>query len=111
MKPQRVQPLEGALAFFASGMVGPSWQRTTKVSDTVTVDTSLPSDTHIHETGISRKLFPDEGGGGWIIVEQYEDEAAALVGHDKWAALMTGNPSAPLVDIDMWSLGNGMATN
>lgn len=100
MEPVRVAPLTGVMNFFASGMQGPHEQITTKVSDTIIVDTSLPSDTNIWETGIKRT----EVEGKWVIVEQYPDKKHAEVGHKRWSKQMAEFPDYPLKDIDMWSL-------
>ena len=101
MKPVRVSPLEGFLQFMSSGMEGPEEQLTDKIGD-ITIDTSLPSDTHIWETGIKRLSIEGE----WVIVEQYPNKEEALVGQKKWTQLMTENPDFPLKDIDLWNLNN-----
>lgn len=101
MKPQRVEPLTGFFNFLGCGMAGPLEQKTTKLhDDTIVVDSSLPPDTNIWETGIKRRNIE----GKWVIVEQYEDKECAEKGHDKWVKLMTEYPDFPLKDIDMWSL-------
>lgn len=106
---KRQNPMEGAFNFLEAFLSGdnpyPDWQTTNKVesgSGTVTIDTSLPKDTGIYETGIHR--LPDFPN--WCIVEQYETEEEALAGHEKWVALITKDPDAHLVDIDLWGLGN-----
>ena len=99
MKPVKVNPIEGVLQFLGSGMAGPKEWITDKVGD-ITVDTSLPSDTYIWETGIERLSIE----GKWVIVEQYPNKKKAQEGHSKWVILMKENPGFPLKDIDMWSL-------
>jgi len=102
METQKVSPLVGLLDFlatFASGNPFSDKQITNEVGN-ITVDTCLPKDTRIWETGINR---PDIEGK-WVIVEQYEDEDTAKVGHEKWVKLMTDDPNHSLKDIDMWSL-------
>ena len=106
MKPVRVSPLEGFLQFMSSGMEGPEEQLTDKIGD-ITIDTSLPSDTHIWETGIKRLSIEGE----WVIVEQYETEEAARIGHKKWVELMTAMPHALIKDIDQWSLDSDKIKN
>lgn len=101
MKPVRVSPMEGVLNFLATGLTGPLEQITNKLhNDTVIIDTCLPTDTHIWETGIERINIE----GKWIIVEQYEDKKKAEIGHGKWVNLLTEYPDYPLKDIDSWSL-------
>ena len=102
MEPIRVQPITGVLRFLSSGMQGPFEQWTEELPD-ITVDTSIPADTHIWETGINRERIE----GKWVIVEQYPDREAAKVGHSKWAELMKEYPDFPLRDIDSWSLEEG----
>jgi hypothetical protein len=67
---------------------------------TVTIDTCLPSDTHIYETGVIRSKI----GCKWVIVEQYPDAEAAKVGHSKWVNILTEYPDYPLKDVDLWGL-------
>ncbi len=106
MKPVKVSPLEGALNFLetlASGNPYPDKETVTKTKlheNTVTVDTCLPKDTGVWETGIKRTKVE----GKWVIVEQYPDETAAQMGHKKWVEQLTEFPDYPLKDIDMWSL-------
>ena len=72
MEPIRVSPLEGIFNFLgalASGVTGPKEQITERLEDII-VDTSLPSDTYIWETGVKRKNIEGE----WVIVEQYPDK-------------------------------------
>ena len=101
MKPIRVDPLTGVLSYLkslTSGNPYPDEQITDNVSDSITVDTSLPKDTMIWETGIKRLNIE----GKWVIVEQYEDRGHAEKGHQTWVKLMTKKPDYPLKDIDMW---------
>ena len=100
MKPVRVSPLEGLLQLLASGFERPSEQITDKIGS-ITIDTSLPSDTHIWETGIKRMSIE----GKWGIVEQYPNKTEAEIGHKKWTNLMTEFPDYPIKDIDNWNLG------
>ena len=100
MKPVRVDSLTGVLNFLATGMQGPHEQISTKVSDTIVVDTSLPRDTNSWETGINREDIE----GKWVIVEQYPDKEHAEVGHKRWSEQMDEFPDYPLKDIDTWSL-------
>ena len=99
MEPIRVEPITGLLQFLSSGMQGPLEHWTEKLPDIV-VDTCLPSDTNIWETGIERRKIEGE----WVIVEQYPDEEAAKVGHLKWIKTMEEYPDFLLKDIDSWSL-------
>ena len=99
MEPQRVDPFTGVFRFLgtlATGNPFPNEKITTKLPN-ITVDTSLPEDTQIWETGIKIE-------GKWLIVEQYPDKEAAQIGHKKWVGLLTEYPDFPLKDIDMWSL-------
>lgn len=104
MKTKKVDPMTGLMSFFrtmASGNLGPHDQITAKLhNETVIVDSSLPSDTEIWETGINRLNIEGE----WVIVEQYEDKTQAIKGHNKWVNKMEKSPELPLKDIDMWSL-------
>ena len=100
MEPVRVDPLMGVMNFLATGMKGPHEQISTKVSDTIVVDTSLPRDTNIWETGIERTEIEDK----WVIVEQYQDKEHAEVGHKRWSDQMAEFPDYPLKDIENWSL-------
>ena len=54
------------------------------------MDTSQPYETGVHH--------PDYNENKWIIVEQYDTEYAAQVGHDKWVGIME-NPPIELVDV------------
>jgi len=103
MKPKRVDPITGLLNFTKALALGNPYlekQITTNLKDIV-VDTSLPKDTNIWETGIKRLKVE----GKWVIVEQYPSEDAAKIGHAKWVELLTENPNTSLKDIDQWSLG------
>ena len=114
MKGKRItsqQPLEGAINFlssYAKILSDPDGEfkknRTAAINDVVgdiTIDTCIPSDTGIWETGIERKSVEGE----WVIVSQYETEEEAIVGHNNWVDLMKTNPTCELKDIDMWNLG------
>ena len=72
---------------------------TDKIGD-ITVDTCLPSDTNVWETGIKREAIE----GKWVIVGQYVTDEEARDGHKKWVAYMKENPTCELEDIDMWNL-------
>ena len=112
MEPQRVDPITGALTFlkaWTEDMSNPEKafeeNRATATNTelhggTITIDTCLPSDTRIYETGIMRSKIEGE----WVIVEQYPDPEAAKIGHSKWVNILTEYPDYPLKDIDMWSL-------
>lgn len=103
MKPIRTSSMEGAMNFIATLATEnpyPDKQITSKLKDIV-VDTALPKDTNIWETGIERENIE----GKWVIVEQYPNEDVAKIGHEKWVKLMTESPNFPLKDIDIWSLG------
>uniref|UniRef100_A0A6M3LDB6 Uncharacterized protein n=1 Tax=viral metagenome TaxID=1070528 RepID=A0A6M3LDB6_9ZZZZ len=104
MEPKRTAPITGVLNFLevlASGHRGPLDQITTKLhDDTVIVDSSLPPDTMLWETGIKRTNIE----GKWVIVEQYEDKEHAELGHQKWVNILTEYPDYPIKDIDNWSL-------
>ena len=104
MKAVRKDPITGLLTYLSAlaqssleGTPFSSGQITTEVGN-ITIDTCLPRDTNIWETGIER---PDIEGK-WVIVEQYPDEEAAQQGHEKWTKLMTKLPNYPLRDIDQW---------
>ena len=102
METKRVNPLEGVgnfLGALANGGWGPLEQITDHVGDIV-VDSSLPPDTMLWETGVKRPKIE----GKWVIVEQYEDKPHAEEGHKKWVELMKEYPDFPLKDIDQWSL-------
>ena len=108
-----VDPMVGALGFLSSytkALSDPQGafekNRATAVRDKVgdiTIDTCIPSDTGIWETGIRRESVED----GWVIVSQYETEEEAIVAHSNWVNLMRTDPTCELKDIDMWNLGIG----
>jgi hypothetical protein len=100
MEPVRVNPFIGTLDFFGAMARGEhsSDVHTTNIGDTV-IDTCLPPDTRIYETGIHRKIE-----GKWLIVEQYPDGDTAKAGHKKWVKIITEYPDFPLKDIDNWGL-------
>jgi len=103
MEPKRVSPMEGllnSLSAMANGTLAPKERFNTEVGRHIVVDTCLPGDTRIWETGIERNGEP------WIIVEQYPDKDAASKGHNHWVKLMTEEPDCSLQDIDLWSLDN-----
>uniref|UniRef100_A0A6M3J298 Uncharacterized protein n=1 Tax=viral metagenome TaxID=1070528 RepID=A0A6M3J298_9ZZZZ len=96
-----VSPLEGALDFFRTmSLADRSEAITDKIGD-ITIDTCVPSDTNIWETGIKRESVE----GKWVIVSQYETEEEAKKGHKGWVRLMREKPTCKLIDIDMWNLG------
>lgn len=99
MEPKRVHPLEGVFAFISTIGEQPVLTANTEL-DGIVVDTCLPADTKIYETGIRR----DKIEGIWVIVEQYENEDKAKEGHERWVKLMTEYPDYPLKDIDNWGL-------
>ena len=104
MEPQRVAPFTGVLNLFsclAAGHTGPLEKITAKLhQDTVVVDTCLPPDTILWETGVYRKSIE----GKWVIVENYKDRKCAEAGHRKWVSILTEYPDYPIKDIDQWSL-------
>ena len=51
------------------------------------VDTCYTIDTEYWETGITDEKY--ESGNDWVIVEEYENEKEAKIGHKKWVKLMT----------------------
>ena len=68
----------------------------------ITIDTCLPSNTGVWETGIKRESVEGE----WVIVSQYESKGEAREGHGQWVKLMKEKPTAKLKDIDNWNLGS-----
>ena len=112
MEPKRVDPFTGVLQFvsaLAKDAADPqaafeknraTATNTELHNGKVEVDTCLPSDTQIYETGVRRT----EIEGEWVIVEQYPDAKAAKVGHSKWVNILTEYPDYPLKDIDLWSI-------
>lgn len=64
----------------------------------VIVDTTFTAfDTGKAETAISTNNEED-----WKIVEQYDDEKEARIGHEKWVKKMESEPSTELKDIGVW---------
>lgn len=103
MEPQRVNPIEGLMNFLQTFMEGPpdrSEALTTEISQGITIDTCLPTDTGLWETGIKRL----EIEGKWVIVEQYPNEESARIGHEKWVGILEEYPDFPLKDINLWNL-------
>lgn len=99
---KRVSPLTGVtnlLAAFTLDNPYPDKMIRDEIGD-ITVDTSLPKDTNIWETGIERRSIEDK----WVIVEQYKNEKDAEQGHKSWVARLKANPGMKLKDIDQWSL-------
>lgn len=98
MEPKRVSAFTGLLNFL-SNPIGPlKMLPESKTPTDIIVNTALPGDTQIWETGV-RKPNTE-----WIIVEQYEDEEHANAGHHKWVKLLTEYPDFPVKDINLWSL-------
>ena len=50
------------------------------------VDTCLAGDTREYETGVVHPRYND---GKWVIVEEYDGEKKALIGHAKWVKKMS----------------------
>lgn len=102
-----VNPLIGALGALemlkdqalGKDVSGRPTAMTDEIGD-ITVDTCVPSDTGVWETGIKRVSIE----GKWIIVSQYETEEEAREGHKGWVELMKKDPVCELKDIDMWNL-------
>lgn len=68
------------------------WWRKTALTDVIgkqTIDTCYTPDTQEWETGIKRN-------GRWYIVETYEDEEKAKIGHKKWVKKIKQNPEMTL---------------
>jgi hypothetical protein len=63
------------------------------------VDTCVPFDTNMWETGISQ-----DNEASWTIVEQYKDKEEAEIGHAKWCELLKADPQKELEDINLWDL-------
>ena len=61
----------------------------------VIVDTVEAFDTKEWETGILQS-------GDWIIVQQYENQDEASIGHKKWLKKMKENPKRKLKSIQVW---------
>jgi hypothetical protein len=73
-------------------------ERKTAITDTVgeiTIDTCIGFDTSKWETGIDK-------GAGFDIVEQYEDEESAKLGHAKWVNAIKSNPNVDLPNLTLW---------
>ena len=68
----------------------------------IIVDTCVPSDTNVWETGIKRESVE----GKWVIVSQYILDEEAKEGHKRWVELMKREPACKLKDIDMWNLND-----
>lgn len=66
----------------------------------ITIDTCVPSDTGVWETGIKRESVE----GAWVIVGQYKTDDEASKGHKQWVKLMKEDPTCGLKDINMWGL-------
>lgn len=66
-------------------------------SDSLIIDTCQVSDgERPYETAVSHKEY---NGGGWVIVEAYDTEHDALIGHRRWVDKMTSDELPPsLID-------------
>jgi len=101
-KVKRINPIEGIVSTLQTMALGGQnpYRETNKVFRTEEngwiVDTCIAHDTGTWETGILPK------DSKWVIVEQYEDEQEAQIGHDKWVKLMRENPNTELEDINVW---------
>jgi hypothetical protein len=60
----------------------------------IAIDTSFPMDTQTWETGIKKNMIDP-----WVIVEQYPDHDAAVLGHQKWVDLIKATPDMKLPSI------------
>ena len=103
-----VNPLLGALSTFEmmkdSALGKDVSGRATAMRDRmedILVDTCVPMDTDIWETGIFRWKVEAK----WIIVSQYESYEEAVEGHKQWVEYMKEEPTGSLEDIDCWNLG------
>ena len=104
-----LHPLVGALSFLDAQLMsltnpGAEFERrqaaiNDEVGD-ITIDTCIPSDTGVWETGIIRESIESK----WVIVSQYEEEEEAILGHNGWLRQVTEDPTCELKDIDMWNL-------
>lgn len=102
-----VNPMMGALSFFGTmkdqalgkDVSGRATAMTDKIGD-ITVDTCIPDDTGVWETGIRREAVEGE----WIIVSQYESDEEAEEEHKKWVALMKEEPTCELKDLNNWNI-------
>ena len=93
-------PMTGLVDFakaLAQGEMSKNNINTVLESDII-IDTCVPSDTGIWETGVKRK------GEAWIIVSQYHNDSDAISGHQHWVEALTENPSLELEDINLWNL-------
>ncbi len=100
-----LHPLEGALNFissYAKILVDPEGavERHRASAGDITIDTCIPADTGVWETGIRRESIE----GKWVIVSQYQTEEEAIIAHGNWVNLMRTDPTCELKDIDMWNL-------
>jgi len=102
-----VNPLIGALSVvdmikdnaLGKDVSGRDKALTDEIGD-ITIDTCIPSDTGVWETGILRQSVE----GKWVIVSQYESSEEAKKGHNQWVNLMKEEPTCELKDIDNWNL-------
>lgn len=102
-----VAPLIGALSALemmkdqalGKDVSGRDTAMTDKIGD-ITIDTCVPSDTGVWETGIKR----DSVERKWVIVSQYESDEEAERGHKQWVKLMEEKPKCKLKDVNMWNL-------
>ena len=102
-----VHPLVGTLSFVSTlkdqalgkDVSGRSWAMIDEIGN-ITIDTCVPSDTGVWETGIRR----EEVEGKWVIVGQYESDEEAEKGHKDWVTYIKENPTCELEDIDSWNL-------
>ena len=86
--------MDGLFGFFS--MAGDYKERAVarhEDADTLlTIDTARVTDSaHDYETAVSHSAYND---GDWVIVEVYDTEEQARMGHDKWVKVMTA-PSLP----------------
>jgi len=64
--------------------------------DDLIIDTCYCMDTNFYETGIEDIRYYDS----WIIVEEYDNEEEAKIGHNKWVKKMTSStPPQTLRDV------------
>ncbi len=98
-----VSPLEGALQFLRAFASEEEQDKEHNLFhnefNNIIVDTCIPTDTDVWETGIQRR------GTLWVIVSQYENREEAEEGHKGWVKLLTKDPEAELKEIDMWNIG------
>ena len=86
------------MANLAMGGTVPGRDDVLRTEEGYIVDTCAAFDTGTWETGICPE------NSKWIIVEQYRNRAAAVIGHAKWAELMKENPERELEDINIWGI-------